>query len=65
METLGSRGLKRVSWEESEHDKNCQGGDYHYGRKEPLSESPCEGKLIEGSPMSYQDLIPGHLWKYE
>ena len=61
METLSSKGFKSIVWEESEHDMNCPGGSYRCGRKTQLSQSPCEGRLIEGIPLLYQGLIPSTL----
>ena len=61
METLSSKGFKSIAWEESEHDMNCPGGSYRCGRKTQLSQSPCEGRLIEGIPLLYQGLIPSTL----
>lgn len=61
----GSQGLKRIAWEELEHDKDCQRGGYHYKRKEHLSESSSEGRLMEGAPLLSQGLIPNNhtlLW---
>lgn len=65
METMDHKGLKRIAWEELEHDKDCQRGGYHYKRKEHLSESPSEGRLREGAPLLSQGLIPNNhtlLW---
>ena len=51
--------------EELELDKDCQRGVYHYERKEHLSESPSEGRLMEGAPLLSRGLIPNNrtlLW---
>lgn len=46
------KGLKRVAWEELEHDKDCQGGGYHYGRKEIYLSHPLKEDLLR-EPLCY------------